>query len=797
VEELLTGAVPGTTPRRFTLAAADVVRDAIACCALAEDVAIFPDIPERYGAIRLRPHQIDAAARLARLLAEAGGALLADEVGLGKTYVALALAHDARDPVIVAPAALMPMWRSALGRVRRDATLVSFERLSRSRNGGSGRNRRRIGASADPDLVIVDEAHHVRTPATRRYAALAELCARSRVLLLSATPLQNSRRDLATQLALFLGSAAWAMTDAELARFVVRRTRADVRIEQSALPAVAVPTWIELPSPDDCLDALLGLPPPVPTSDGGDGGALLVYSLVRRWASSRAALRATLRRRLARAAALIAALEAGRYPSRSEVAAWAYADGALQLAFPELVAPRSTEGSSSDLGAGDLLTAVRFHETAVRQVLRALERTPDPDVDRAQAIRDIRSRHPGERIIAFAEAAETVEAMFRQLRRDAGVAMLRARGAAVSGGPLSRREALARFAPLAQGAREPHASERIDLLLATDLLSEGVNLQDASVVVHLDLPWNPARLEQRVGRVSRLGSPHARVTVYAIRPPAASERLLAVERRLRAKLAAAGRALGVVGTILPGLDGASASGRGAAEEWTRVHMLVRAWREAGSGRREAGSGIGCGAGGGRTEASDIVQIAAVESSTPGFIAALVEYGRPILLASTGNADPSTSPRAVATAIELASGVDVAVDHRALTRATDMIDGWLARRAAAELSGVDLAAVARARRQVLARITRIAACTPRHVRPVVSPLVAEARRAALLPLGEGAERVLAELADAPLADQAWLRAIAAFGEVHARPGARPADGDSRNAPGLVALLLLVRAGGAVS
>jgi superfamily II DNA or RNA helicase len=771
----MTGGAPEATTPRLVPASADVVRDAIARCALAEDLTTPPSIPERHGSIRLRPHQIDAATRLARLLAESGGALLADEVGLGKTYVALALARDALQPVIVAPAALLPMWRAAVERVRRRATLVSFERLSRVGE------RRNCGAPADPDLVIVDEAHHVRTPTTRRYAALADLCARSRVLLLSATPLHNSRRDLATQLALFLGSAAWTMSDTELTRFVVRRTRADVRTDHSPLPVVATPVWIELPSADDCLELLLSLPPPIPPSDGGDGGTLLAYSLVRRWASSRAAFTATLRRRLARAVALTAALNAGRYPSRAEIAAWSYAEGAVQLAFPELVAARSDEPSvvDSPVEVDVLRSAVRAHETAVRELLLVLERTPDPDVGRAQAIRDIRSRHRAERVIAFAEAAETVEAMFRHLRADAGVAMLRARGAAVSGGALSRREALARFAPIAQGAREPHRSQRIDLLLTTDLLSEGVNLQDASVVVHLDLPWNPARLEQRVGRVSRLGSSHARVSVYALRPPAASERLIAVERRLRAKLSAAGRALGVVGAILPGFDGPSKAERGAAEEWTRVHTLLRGWRTV-DGR-------------GPRVADQSTYVAAVRAPTPGFIAALVEHGRSLLLASIGHVDPSTSPRAVAAAIDLACGIDVAVDQQALTRATDMIDGWLSRRAAAELSGVDVGPVARARRRVLSRITQVAGRAPRHVRSVVSALAAEARRAALMPLGEGGERVLAELADAPLADQAWLRAIAAFGELHGRPVSRAADSDRPNAPRLVALLLLVSAG----
>jgi hypothetical protein len=480
----------------------------------------------------------------------------------------------------------------------------------------------------------------------------------------------------------------------------------------------------------------------------------------------------------------MAALEAGRYPSRSEVAAWTYAESSVQLAFPELVTASATKRATGRRSVDDLLRAVRLHDDAVRKVLVLLQSLPDPDVDRAEAIRDVRGRHPGERIIAFAEAAETVEVLFQLLRKDGGVAMVRARGGAVSGGALSRREVIARFAPLAQGAKEPHRSQRIDLLLATDLLSEGVNLQDASVVIHVDLPWNPARLEQRVGRVSRLGSRHQRVSVYAIRPPAASERLLAVERRLRAKLAAAGRALGVVGTILPGFNSADPNERGVAEEWTRVHTLLRGWQAAGGDARTGGRGGAAGGAG-----AEAVHVAATRSSVVGFLAMLMENRRPILLASTDRSDPSASPRPVAAAIELASAADVPVDRRALAEATRSIDAWMARRAAAELSGIDVAAVARARRRVLARIARIAARAPRHARSVVSLLAADARRAALVPLGEGGERVLAELADAPLADQAWLRAIVAFGDAHARSVDRAAPHDPGGPPGLRALLLL--------
>jgi hypothetical protein len=102
-------------------------------------------------------------------------------------------------------------------------------------------------------------------------------------------------------------------------------------------------------------------------------------------------------------------------------------------------------------------------------------------------------------------------------------------------------------------------------------------------------------------------------------------------------------------------------------------------------------------------------------------------------------------------------------------------------------GYAVAAAARARRRVLSRITSVSARAPRHLRSVFGPLAAEARRAALMPLGEGAERVLAELADAPLPDDAWLRAVGAFGSLHARGGATPPSHDAAKLR-LVALMI---------
>src|SRR4051812_19551776 len=246
-------------------------------------------VSPQLGTVQLRPDQCASAARVMEALARDGGCLLADDVGRGKTYVALAVARSWARPLVVAPAALRSTWRAAMGRVGVSYPLVSHEALSR-------------GQVPDgvPDGIIVDESHHFRSSTTRRHAALAALSARAHLLLLSATPLQNRTRDLAAQVALFHGARSFALDGAALAAFVVRGTGGfDV------LPSVEPPAWLH-PVADDgaVLEAILALPQPARPGDGGDAGVLRIIGLVRAWASSRAALRAAIRRRRRIAAAM-------------------------------------------------------------------------------------------------------------------------------------------------------------------------------------------------------------------------------------------------------------------------------------------------------------------------------------------------------------------------------------------------------------------------------------------------------------------------------------------------------------
>src|SRR5437870_9464331 len=145
----------------------------------------------------LAPHQVPAAERLTGILGRHGGALLADAVGLGKSYVALAVALALGEPfALVVPAVLVPQWRALLAQRGVAAPVITHEGLS------LGTVRQSVSPSIR--LFIVDEAHRFRNPDTHRYRALAKLVVGARVLLVTATPIHNRIADLCHLFRLFL-----------------------------------------------------------------------------------------------------------------------------------------------------------------------------------------------------------------------------------------------------------------------------------------------------------------------------------------------------------------------------------------------------------------------------------------------------------------------------------------------------------------------------------------------------------------------------------------------------------------
>jgi len=157
---------------------------------------------------------------------------------------------------------------------------------------------------------------------------------------------------------------------------------------------------------------------------------------------------------------------------------------------------------------------------------------PDAD-EKLKALHDLLAKtHPNEKVIVFTQFADTVRYLEEQLR-DRGLQRL----AGVTGESEDPTKYAWRFSPESnQKRQEVGREEELRILVATDVLSEGQNLQDASIVVNFDLPWAIIRLIQRAGRVDRIGQKSETIRCYSFLPADGVERVIRLRSRVRQRL---------------------------------------------------------------------------------------------------------------------------------------------------------------------------------------------------------------------------------------------------------------------
>ena len=575
----------------------------------------------------LTDFQHDAVQRARQILARRRGVLIADSVGLGKTYIALALIEAelraGRKVGVITPAALRPNWIPLLRRLARTLELDRTPGLETRRStracdspnptapqeapkpllAWTSHTRLALGTAPVAfyrglDLVVVDEAHAFRNPRTRRYRALAELTRQARIVLLTATPINNSLDDLHALVRLFAGagdfhdlgipdlheafrSAATATRSGLtptaiqplLRAIMIRRTRELVDDTASPTPSPrfphrAPPTAIHysldevypglLPDLAHALDSLTLAPfrladygaphaghDPVPAE-------LIHLGLLKRLESSLAAFRASITRQLHYARAFLDSLDQGllRTPAAHRSIHRRDNASSSQLALEELILQPIPRGLDLDRLRHDATTDYHLLQS-VHQRLATLQPATDPKLARLVDLLEHRIRD--DKAIIFTEFRATAHYLWRELRHRGRIALIDGGTALLGNGLASRSEIITRFAPHANHAPPPPPHLRIDLLIATDVLSEGLNLQDANHVVSYDLPWNPIRLMQRIGRIDRIGSPHHTIFPYHFHPDHTIDTLIHLSTRLHTKLATIRETIGVADT--PGLDG--------------------------------------------------------------------------------------------------------------------------------------------------------------------------------------------------------------------------------------------------
>ncbi len=137
--------------------------------------------------------------------------------------------------------------------------------------------------------------------------------------------------------------------------------------------------------------------------------------------------------------------------------------------------------------------------------------------------------HPDDKVLVFTQFADTVRYLNDALL-ERGIAQIEE----VTGDTSDPTELARRFSPLSNNRQNRQNELRV--LISTDILSEGQNLQDCAIVVNYDLPWAIIRLVQRAGRVDRIGQEAENILCYSFLPAEGVERIINLRARVRARL---------------------------------------------------------------------------------------------------------------------------------------------------------------------------------------------------------------------------------------------------------------------
>ena len=515
------------------------------------------------GRISPEPYQFAPAARLLAL--PRPSLLIADDVGLGKTVEAgiclleLIARGRGRRVLLVVPPGLIPQWRDEMREkfglefqcVENAASLdrlqmslaeglkpwVFFDRLITSVEFLKKRDVWAQALQPHWDVIVVDEAHYIaesgtpRTPYATQRTRLGQRLreAAHSLLLLTATPHNGYSHSFRSLLELVEPTDATFAGDREsvrrrMARSMIRRLKPQIwRTDANGHPGPA----FQLREPVQAIPVrVLGTDERrvfqlvssycarnVRAAEGTDDADLVSFAMQivkKRMLSSRVALTNTVTARLE---ALGSRVDTEEPPSRADLREL-QSDLPVSEATQERIARRVIRAAVPSDTRRKNEERRRLRE--IKALLDAAATQPDPKfVALCDDLRRDVLPAPGEKAIIFTEYLDTLNALhacFESTPDLAGQAVM------LTGGMTSRRrlEVLNQF-----------AQPEVRFLLATDAASEGLNLQRfCRRVYHVELPWNPNRLEQRNGRVDRHGQTRHPIIRYLFYPDSPEDRVL-------------------------------------------------------------------------------------------------------------------------------------------------------------------------------------------------------------------------------------------------------------------------------
>ncbi len=586
------------------------------------------------SAVELSEFQEDAVKKARKILARYDGVIVSDSVGLGKTWIGKKLLEDYAyhlryRALVICPASLRIMWQKELMGAGIAAQIITQETL--------GRDVFELRDVQDADIILVDESHNFRNRNSQRYENLERLLVannrkgkvsgeRKKLILLTATPINNTVFDLYNQINLFTGGdrgyfaaagigdlqkyfiavrKAGRERDSAIALFnlleevMIRRTRPFIKAAYPNATIKGKPiSWPErkLKTIRYNLEATyqgiyhrlvrrvenLRLAPYRLESykkqgvirdefeEGREEALVGIFKsrYLKRFESSVESFRISVRRALEFQETFESYILDGKVLDSSSF------QKAMRYLSREDEEDDATEipGSlSDDLDANTEAKAFiatlptldpsqydlkRLHKDlrrdvdALREIWQDIIKiTPAEDAKLIRLQELLAGELKGQKVLLFTYYKDTARYLYKQLtapelsdwRETAGNPHIRRMDSGADS--KERANLVAQFSPVSSGRPELAGTDKeIDIMLSTDVLSEGQNLQDCGVLINYDLHWNPTRMVQRAGRIDRIGTAFETLLVHNMFPDDGLEELLGLVQSLSQKITAIDRA---------------------------------------------------------------------------------------------------------------------------------------------------------------------------------------------------------------------------------------------------------------
>jgi len=566
-----------------------------------DELSRTDELSERYLPEHFKrfEYQRQAVINAKRILEEYGGVFLSDVVGLGKTYMAVMLVSqlDGRTMVIAPPSLLNPnnpgSWRNVFADFNIHAEYVSIGKLKEAK---------RLVESREYLNIIIDESHRFRSESTIGYEDIMEICRGKRVILISATPYNNSPKDILSQIKLFQNtrkSTIPGMEDLEtffnilekkqstidrrknyneyikqvqenakeirnrvLKYIMVRRTRREIEKYFSEdlsrnnikFPEVTDPKpfYYKLNEDEDRIFMetvellaqkfkyarympLLYLKEkikPLEEQSQKNLGGFMKVLIVKRLESSFYAFRKSVDRFIYSYEMFLKGYNKGEIYISKE-----YANKIFELLeegddekIQQLIDEGKAEKYERDDFRLELQDDLEHDLDMLKEIKSKWDRiTRDPKIE--TLIHDLKHNDilKNGKIVLFTESKETAEYLVGRINSQIGKEeALLFHGQSPE---IIKDKVIENF-----DARVRHPKDDYRILITTDVLAEGVNLHRSNIVINYDIPWNPTKLMQRVGRVNRIDTRFDTIYTYNFFPTKQADSEIELTHIARSKI---------------------------------------------------------------------------------------------------------------------------------------------------------------------------------------------------------------------------------------------------------------------